>query len=120
VLSEKYKHDYIVTEKFFGTTVDRPKFSRLLKKLMSGDQLIVREVRRIGRNATEVLTVSEDLKSRGVSLVIDNLGMDVTTPAGSMVRTVSVFFKVVVTVFSYSKLPSLLLAQAYPGSRILL
>ena len=31
----------------------------------------------------------------------------------------SVFFKVVVTVFSYSKLPSLLLAQAYPGSRIL-
>ena len=30
-----------------------------------------------------------------------------------------VFFKVVVTVFSYSKLPSLLLAQAYPGSRIL-
>ena len=32
---------------------------------------------------------------------------------------VPVFFKVVVTVFSYSKLPSLLLAQAYPGSRIL-
>ena len=31
----------------------------------------------------------------------------------------AVFFKVVVTVFSYSKLPSLLLAQAYPGSRIL-
>jgi len=31
----------------------------------------------------------------------------------------TVFFKVVVTVFSYSKLPSLLLAQAYPGSRIL-
>ena len=31
----------------------------------------------------------------------------------------AVFFKVVVTVFSYSKLPSLLLAQAFPGSRIL-
>ena len=36
-----------------------------------------------------------------------------------MVGKVAVFFKVVVTVFSYSKLPSLLLAQAYPGSRIL-
>ena len=26
----------------------------------------------------------------------------------------AVFFKIVVTIFSYSKLPSLLLAQAYP------
>jgi len=31
----------------------------------------------------------------------------------------TVFFKIVVTVFSYSKLPSLLIAQAYPGSRTL-
>ena len=37
----------------------------------------------------------------------------------SVSQTQPVFFKVVVTVFSYSKLPSLLLAQAYPGSRIL-
>ena len=34
-------------------------------------------------------------------------------------EAMAMFFKVVVTVFSYSKLPSLLLAQAYPGSRIL-
>lgn len=88
VLSEKYKHDYIVTEKFTGTTVDRPKFTTLLKKLHTGDQLIVREVSRIGRNAAEVLSVSEDLKSRGISLVIDNLGIDVSTPAGNMVLTV--------------------------------
>jgi DNA invertase Pin-like site-specific DNA recombinase len=88
VLAEKYTHDFIVTEKFTGTTVDRPKFQRLLKKINNGDQLIVREVSRIGRNAAEVLTVSEDLKGRGASLVIDNLGMDVTTPAGSMVLTV--------------------------------
>jgi DNA invertase Pin-like site-specific DNA recombinase len=32
--------------------------------------------------------VSEELKHRGVSLVIDNLGIDVTTPAGNMVLTV--------------------------------
>ena len=88
LLSEKYTHDFTVTEKFTGTTTDRPRFQRLLKKLKSGDQLIVREVSRIGRYAAEVLTVSEELKSRGVSLVIDNLGIDVVTPAGNMVLTV--------------------------------
>lgn len=61
---------------------------KLQKKPKSGGQLIVREVSRIGRNAAEVLSVSEDLKSRGVSLVIDNLDIDVTTRAGSMVLTV--------------------------------
>lgn len=88
VLSQKYSHDFIITEKFTGTTTDRPKFQKLLRKLRSGDQLIVREVSRIGRNAAEVLVVSEDLKSRDVSLVTDNLGIDVTTPAGNMVLTV--------------------------------
>lgn len=88
VLSEKYPHDFIVTEKFTGTTTDRPKFQQLLKKLKSGDQLIVREVSRIGRNAAEVLAISEDLQGRDVSLVVENLGIDVTTPAGGMVLTV--------------------------------
>ena len=63
-------------------------FQKLLRKLKCGDQVIVREVSRIGRNAAEVLAVSEDLKGRGVSIVIDNLGMDVTTPAGNMVLAV--------------------------------
>ena len=88
VLSQKYSHDFIITEKFTGTTIDRPKFQKLRKKCKNGDQLIVREVSRIGRNAADVLAVSEDLKTRGVSLVIENLGIDVTTPAGNMVLTV--------------------------------
>jgi len=88
VLVQKYNHDYIVTEQFTGTTTDRPKFQKLIRKLKAGDQLIVREVSRLGRNAAEVLTIADDLKDRGVSLVIDNLGIDVTTPAGNMVLTV--------------------------------
>jgi DNA invertase Pin-like site-specific DNA recombinase len=89
VLMEKYKHDFVVMEKFTGTTIERPKFQKLIQKqLKRGDQLIVREVSRIGRNAAEVLAIAEDLKNRDIALVIDNLGMDVTTPAGSMVLTV--------------------------------
>jgi len=87
-LADKHDHDLIVTEQFTGTTIDRPKFQKLFKSLANGDKLIVREVSRIGRTTAEVLQVASDLKARGVALVIDNLGVDVTTPAGEMVLTV--------------------------------
>lgn len=87
-LANKHKHDYIVTEQFSGKTLDRPKFKKLVDNLNSGDTLIVREVSRIGRNTAEVLEVAENLKSRDISLIIDNLGVDIRTPAGEMVFTI--------------------------------
>jgi len=87
-LASKHKYDYMITEKFTGSTIDRPEFSKLIAKLVSGDRLIVREISRIGRTTVEVLKLAQDLNDRGVSLVIDNLGIDVTTSAGEMVLTV--------------------------------
>jgi DNA invertase Pin-like site-specific DNA recombinase len=83
----KYAHDYVVEENFTGTTTDRPKFKKLLADLNEGDTLIVREVSRLGRSSVEVLALAEDLKTQKVRLVIDNLGIDITTPAGEMVFT---------------------------------
>lgn len=88
-LADKYPHDMVVIEKFTGTTLDRPKFQKLLGQLKRGDTLIVKEVSRIGRSTREVLEVTERLKESGVHLVIDQLGgMDVTSAAGEMILTV--------------------------------
>lgn len=87
-LKRKHPYDYIADEVFSGTTTDRPKFSKLVSDMVSGDTLIVREVSRLGRNTAEVLTLCNALKARGISIVVDNLGIDITTPAGSMVLTV--------------------------------
>ncbi|WP_226661686.1 recombinase family protein [Microbulbifer aggregans] len=88
-LAERYAHDLSVQESFTGTTTERPKFKKLLERLEKGDSLIVKEVSRIGRNTQEVLKVAEDLKARGVHLIIDQLGgADVTSPAGEMILTV--------------------------------
>lgn len=89
-LAMKYQHDFIISEKFTGTTLARPKFDQLASRLKSGDSLIVREVSRLGRNAAEVLGLCEDLKSRGVKLIVDDLNMDVTSPAGQLVFTLMV------------------------------
>ena len=82
---EKYNPDYCVTETFTGTTLARPKFSKLIGRLKSGDTLIVREVSRLGRKTSEVLQLAEDLQDRNVKLIIDNLGqLDVTSQAGKL------------------------------------
>lgn len=86
-LKSKYAHDFVVEDVFTGTTTDRPKFKKLIDSLVEGDTLIVREVSRLGRNSVEVLELAQDLKARKVRLVIDNLGIDVTTPAGEMIFT---------------------------------
>lgn len=83
-----YPHGVIVEERFTGTTTDRPKFQQLLASLQAGDGLVVREVSRLGRNSAEVLALAEGLKKRNVKLTIDNLGIDITTPAGEMVFTI--------------------------------
>jgi len=87
-LANKHTHDYSVTEQFTGSTTDRPKFNKLINQLTNGDSLIVREVSRIGRNTAEVLEVAAQLKSKGVKLIIDNLGVDLDTPAGELVFTI--------------------------------
>lgn len=82
---QKYNPDYSITEHFTGTTLDRPKFDKLIKKLKSGDTLIVREVSRLGRKSSEVLTLAEELQERNVKLMVDNLGeLDITSQTGKL------------------------------------
>jgi len=87
-LADKYPGALKVEENFTGITTNRPGFQNLLKLLSGGDKLIVREISRIGRTTTEVLLVADELKARNVDLIVDNLDMNLTTPAGQMVLTV--------------------------------
>lgn len=88
-LAQRYPTAATVTEHFTGTTTDRPEFQKLLQRLKEGDRLIVKEVSRVGRKTQEVLDVAQDLKQRGIHLVVDQLGgLDVTSSAGEMVLTV--------------------------------
>jgi len=88
-LLKEYPNAAVVKETFTGTTTDRPRFQKLLRDVVSGDRIIVLEVSRLGRNTVEVLEVVNDLKVRGVELVVKQLGsMDVTSAAGEMILTV--------------------------------
>ena len=76
--------DEIVMEAYTGATMDRPKFSKLVKKLQAGDTLVVCKVDRFSRTLREGLDIVDELRKRGVAVHILNMGLLEDTPNGDL------------------------------------
>ena len=59
----------IYQEHFTGTTLERPAFKKLLKKLKSGDTVIFDSVSRMSRTAQEGFDLYKQLYSKGISII---------------------------------------------------
>jgi len=59
----------IYQEKFTGTTLDRPEFVKLMKRVKSGDVIIFDEISRMSREADEGFALYKALYNSGVNLV---------------------------------------------------
>ena len=67
---------------------ERPVFKAMLAKMVSGDVLITTMVDRLGRSASDILSVVEHLKAIGVKVrILQFDGMDITSSMGKMVLT---------------------------------
>ena len=68
-IKAEYSTAVIVTESYSGTTLNRPEWIKLHKKLKSGDTIVFDSVSRMSRNAEEGFSLYEELYNRGVNLV---------------------------------------------------
>ena len=68
-IKKEFPEAVIITEEFTGTTLDRPKWSKLCKQLKEGDTVVFDEVSRMSRNAEEGFKLYEELYTRGVNLI---------------------------------------------------
>lgn len=67
---------------------DRPAFSAMLARCTEGDTIVITMIDRLGRSASDVLNVVEDLKARGIKLKVMQFdGMDITSAMGKMILT---------------------------------
>ena len=80
--------DKIYKEKYTGTTIYRPVFEKLLKKLKPRDVLVVTKLDRFARNTHEALEVMQSLFDRQVAVYILNVGLIDETPTGKLIFTV--------------------------------
>jgi len=79
----------VVQETWSGKTTERPALQKLINRtLKSGDTLYVFHISRLGRKASEVLQLVDDLKDRDIGLVVYELdNTDLTTPTGKLLLT---------------------------------
>jgi DNA invertase Pin-like site-specific DNA recombinase len=82
----------IVLEAYTGTKMDRPKFTKLVEKLVAGDTLVVCKLDRFARTATDGVELIKELLGRGISVHVLNMGLVEDTPTGRLVLTIMMAF----------------------------
>lgn len=80
--------EVIYSEKFTGTTKDRPEFKAVLDAVQSGDTLVVTKLDRFARSAEDAIHVIKQLHTHGVRVHILNMGMVDNTATGKLLLTV--------------------------------
>lgn len=64
----KYPDAELYQDKYTGTKIERPAFSRLLRQVKPGDTIVFDEVSRMSRNAEEGISLYRDLYQKGITL----------------------------------------------------
>lgn len=82
----------VYSEKFTGTTTDRPEFKKLLRRLRSGDMLVVTKLDRFARTASEGMALIDKLTGKGVRVNVLNIGLLDNSTAGRLLRNIMLSF----------------------------
>lgn len=82
----------IYVDTYTGTKTDRPELDKLLKRLESGDTLIVTKLDRIARSVVQGAELIEKIGNMGVAVNILNIGLIDNTPTGKLIRNVMFSF----------------------------
>jgi DNA invertase Pin-like site-specific DNA recombinase len=80
-----YGCDKIFTDKVTGKHADRPELDKALAYLREGDVFVITRLSRAMRSLKHLLALADDLRERGVGLVVLKQQIDTTTPTGRLV-----------------------------------
>ena len=77
-------------DKVTGKTMDRPGWQQLEREIQAGrsTRVVVWRLDRLGRDAAGLVTLLDDLQTRGIQFVSIKDGIDLDTPAGRLMARV--------------------------------
>ena len=76
--------DKIFIDKASGKLANRPELDKALAAARDGDQLVVTKLDRLGRPMEHLLSLTAELQTEGVHLVVLDQGIDTSTAVGRM------------------------------------
>lgn len=68
-IKAEYDKAVIVTEAYSGTTMNRPEWNKLYKKVKAGDTIVFDSVSRMSRDANEGFSLYEELYNKDIEIV---------------------------------------------------
>lgn len=74
----------VFVDKISGKLASRPELDKALVAVREGDHLVITKLDRLGRSLRNLMDVGDDLRKRGVELVVLDQGIDTSTPVGQM------------------------------------
>jgi DNA invertase Pin-like site-specific DNA recombinase len=80
----EYGCDEIFKDKHTGTTADRPALKACRQYLRKGDSLIITKLDRLARSTFHLTQIAEEVKKKGVDLVVLDQNIDTSTPTGKL------------------------------------
>ena len=80
-----YGCDKIFTDKTSGKHAARPELDKALDWLRDGDVFVITRLSRAMRSLKHLLALADDLRERGIDLVVLRQHIDTTTPTGRLV-----------------------------------
>jgi DNA invertase Pin-like site-specific DNA recombinase len=80
----------LFTDKFTGKTMDRPAWSRLYGEIQAGriNTVAIWRLDRLGRDVAGVSAILKEFRQRKINLVSLKDGLDLSTPAGTLMANV--------------------------------
>ena len=79
-----YGCDKIFTDKASGKLAARPELDKALDWLRAGDVFVITRLSRAMRSLKHLLALADELRERGVGLVVLKQQIDTTTPTGRL------------------------------------
>ena len=76
--------DEIFEDKHTGTTADRPALKECRTYLRKGDSLVITKLDRLARSTFHLTQIGEELKTKGVDLVVLDQDIDTSTSTGKL------------------------------------
>jgi len=81
---EEFGCDEIFKDKHSGTTADRPNLKQCRKYVRKGDSLVITKLDRLARSTYHLTQIAEELKEKGVDLIVLDQNIDTSTPTGKL------------------------------------
>jgi len=79
----------VYAEKVSGARTNRPELAKVIKRLDTGDVLIVTRLDRLARSTRDLLNILDDIAKRGAGFKsLNDAWADTTTPHGRLMLTV--------------------------------